>query len=192
MNTKYINNSVEKKRTRKYKSVLRIHDILVRIRVRGSMPLTNGSRSGSCYFRHWPSRRQQKLILKISFSSYYFLKVDLHHFQRQKVQKKSQNSRMIKGSGSVPLNNGYGAGSRSKNIRIERSRIRITDINNIQAFLKDNFLQNFPFLPSFIRIRNTKDILNSAWKHLRKIISPEHEGIPLWLRFILRVRHFLL
>jgi hypothetical protein len=33
-------------------AVLRIHDILgwVRIRIRGSMPLTNGS--GSCYFRH--------------------------------------------------------------------------------------------------------------------------------------------
>ncbi len=40
--------------------VLRIHDILgwIRIRIRGSMPLTNGS--GSCYFRHWPSRCQQK------------------------------------------------------------------------------------------------------------------------------------
>jgi hypothetical protein len=43
-------------------AVLRIHDILVWIRIRiwirGSMPLTNGSRS--CYFRHLPSRRQQK------------------------------------------------------------------------------------------------------------------------------------
>jgi hypothetical protein len=29
-------------------TVLRIHDILVWIRMRGSMPLTNGS--GSCYF----------------------------------------------------------------------------------------------------------------------------------------------
>jgi hypothetical protein len=29
------------------KSVFRIHDILVRIRIRGSMPLTNGSGSGS-------------------------------------------------------------------------------------------------------------------------------------------------
>jgi hypothetical protein len=34
--------------------VLQIHDILVRIRIRGSMPLTY--RSGSCYFRHWPWR----------------------------------------------------------------------------------------------------------------------------------------
>jgi hypothetical protein len=30
--------------------------------IRGSMPLNNGSRSGSgsCYFRHCPSRRQQE------------------------------------------------------------------------------------------------------------------------------------
>ncbi len=35
----------------------RIHDIFVWIRIRGSMPLTNGSEFGSrsCYFRHWPS-----------------------------------------------------------------------------------------------------------------------------------------
>ncbi len=45
-------------------AVLQIRDILVRIRIRGSVPLTNGSRSssgsGSCSFRHWLSRRQQK------------------------------------------------------------------------------------------------------------------------------------
>ncbi len=38
--------------------VFLIHDILVWIRIRGSMPLTNGSGSGfgseSCCFRHWP------------------------------------------------------------------------------------------------------------------------------------------
>jgi hypothetical protein len=35
-------------------TVFRIHDILVwiRIRIRGSMPLTNGSGFESCYFRH--------------------------------------------------------------------------------------------------------------------------------------------
>jgi hypothetical protein len=33
-------------------AALRFHDILVRIRIRGSLSLTNGSRSGSCYFRH--------------------------------------------------------------------------------------------------------------------------------------------
>jgi hypothetical protein len=32
-----------------FNTVLRIHEILVRIRIRGSIPLTNGS--GSCYFR---------------------------------------------------------------------------------------------------------------------------------------------
>ncbi len=46
--------------------VLWIHDILVwnRIRIRGSMPLTNGY--GSFYFHHWPSRWQQKkqMLLK--------------------------------------------------------------------------------------------------------------------------------
>jgi hypothetical protein len=33
-----------------YKAVLRIHDILGWIRIRGFIPLTNGS--GSCCFRH--------------------------------------------------------------------------------------------------------------------------------------------
>jgi len=40
--------------------MLRIRDILVRIQTRGSVPLTNGF--GSCYYRQWPSRRQQKTI----------------------------------------------------------------------------------------------------------------------------------
>jgi hypothetical protein len=83
--------------------------MLVRIRIHGSMPLTNGS--GSCYFRHWPSRCQ-------NFSAYYFLKVvHLHHFPKKNSQKESQNSRnqgfsyyfcmMIEGSGS----GGFGSGS---------------------------------------------------------------------------------
>ncbi len=73
----------------------------IRIRIRGSMPLTNGS--GSCYFRHWPSRDQQKTNFLYIFSAYYFLKVIYS-------PKKSQNSRnqgfsyyfnlMIKGTGS--------------------------------------------------------------------------------------------
>jgi hypothetical protein len=40
------------------KPMLRIHEILGWIWIRGSLPLTN--RSGSCYFRHRPSRCQQK------------------------------------------------------------------------------------------------------------------------------------
>ena len=53
-------------------SALRIHNISVwiRIRIRGSMPLTNGS--ASFYFHRWPSICQQKtnLILK-SFTSFF-------------------------------------------------------------------------------------------------------------------------
>jgi hypothetical protein len=33
------------------KAVLRIRDILVRIQIRGSVPLLKGSGPGSCYFR---------------------------------------------------------------------------------------------------------------------------------------------
>jgi hypothetical protein len=45
--------------------VLRIRDILGWIR--GSMPLTNESGSWSCYFCHWPSRCQQKVIFLTQF-----------------------------------------------------------------------------------------------------------------------------
>jgi hypothetical protein len=79
------------------KTVLRIHDILVWIRIRGSMPLTNGSGFG--YGSGCGS------------GSFYF------HFQ-----KKSQNSEnqglshyfclMIEGSVYIPLTNGSGSGSR--------------------------------------------------------------------------------
>jgi hypothetical protein len=56
-------------------SVLRIHDILVWIRIRGSMRLTDGS--GSFYFHYWPSRCQQKTnffkeaFLHITFWRYF-------------------------------------------------------------------------------------------------------------------------
>jgi len=101
-------------------AVFRIHDILVWIWIRGSMPLTNGS--GSCYFCH--------------------LKVDLQHFSKIKSQKDSQNNgnqsfsyyfcMMIEGSGSgsragsIPLTSGSGSGSgRPKNMWIRWIRIRI-------------------------------------------------------------------
>ncbi len=81
---------------------------------------------GPCFFRHWPSRCQQKTNLKKSFSAYYFLKVHLQHFSNIKSQKESQNSRnqgfsyyfcmMIEGSGSgsIPLTNGSGPGGPKK------------------------------------------------------------------------------
>ncbi len=64
--------------------MLWIRDILVQIwiRIRGSLPLTN--RSESCYFRSWPSRRQQKRISFLSFSTFYFLKLHLHNFSKIK------------------------------------------------------------------------------------------------------------
>ncbi len=72
-------------RTVALQPVLRIHDILVwiRIRIRGSMPLTNGF----CYFCHWRSRYQQKTIFLKIFSAYCFLKVHLHHFKDKKSKR---------------------------------------------------------------------------------------------------------
>ncbi len=104
------------------------------------MPLTNGSgsESGSCYFRHWPSRCQQKTNFLTQFFCIilYFLKVHLHHFSKIKSQKESQNSRnqgfsyyfciMIEGSGSrsgsIPLTSESGSG-RAKNMWIRTPNI---------------------------------------------------------------------
>ncbi len=130
--------------------MLRIHDILVwfriRIGIRGSMTLTNGSGfgsgsgcgSGSCYLRHWPLRCQQKtnffkkVFCLLLFEGIYIIFKD----------KKSQSSRnqsfsyyfclVIEGSGSgsTPLSNGSASGlRRPKNmwIRWIRVRIRNTD-----------------------------------------------------------------
>ncbi len=108
------------------------------IRIRGSMPLTNGS--GSCSFCHWPSRRQQitnlknKLLFEGTFTS----------FCKDKKSKRSQNSMdqcfsyyfclMIEGSGSrsLPLTNGTGW---PKNMWI---RIRNTTL--YLGFLRDGWL----------------------------------------------------
>ncbi len=64
---------------------------LVWIRIRGSMPMTNGSGAGcgswSFYFNQWPSRCQQKTNLKKSFSAFYFLKILIHYFSKVKSQK---------------------------------------------------------------------------------------------------------
>jgi hypothetical protein len=66
-------------------TVLRIHAILVWIRIRGSMPLTNGSGfgfesgCGAFYCHQWPSRCQKKklkkkVFLHITFHKYFFIK----------------------------------------------------------------------------------------------------------------------
>jgi hypothetical protein len=71
---------------------VRILDMLVRIRIRGSVPRTNGSGSGAYSFNQWPSRRQKKIFFPLLGT--VFLKVQLHHFSKiKKVIRKSQNSR---------------------------------------------------------------------------------------------------
>jgi hypothetical protein len=67
--------SSQAKRYAGYFPVLQIHDILVwiRIRIRGSMPLTNGSGSGSCFFfRHEPRQKFFCLLLfEGTFTSFF-------------------------------------------------------------------------------------------------------------------------
>ncbi len=123
------------------KPVLRIHDILGWIRIRGSMPLTNGS--GSCYFHHWPSRCQQKLIFLHNFFCLLLFEGTFTSFFEDKKSKRHHNSRnqsfsyyfcmIIEGSwsGSKPLTSGSESGSwRPKNIWIRWIRIRNTAQNS--------------------------------------------------------------
>jgi hypothetical protein len=108
------------------------------------LPLANGSGSrfgsgcgsGPCYFRQWPSRRQQKIIVCLLFMLFLlitFWRYIYINFSKIKSHKKSQNSRnqcfsyyfclIIEGSGF--LTNGSGSGS-PKNVWILRIRIRNT------------------------------------------------------------------
>ncbi len=114
-------------------AVFWIHDILVwiRIRIRGSMPLTNGS--GSCNFCHWPSRCQQKT----NFLTQFFLLVTFWRhiyiiIKDKKSKRVTKNNRiqgfsyyfcmMIEGSGSragsgsIPLTSGSGSGMPKKHV----------------------------------------------------------------------------
>jgi hypothetical protein len=92
-----------RKNNLRYHLVLRIRDMMVRIRIRGSVPQTNGfgsdsgSSSGSCCFCQ--NRQTFKMAIKNiffppSFFYYYFLKIYLHHFSKikshEEVTKQSQ------------------------------------------------------------------------------------------------------
>ncbi len=112
------------------------HEILVRVRYRGSISLTCGSGCGSwsCYFHQWPSRRQLKfflltvLLFEGTFTSFTY-----------EIIRKSQNSRnqffsyyfwlIIEGSGagagfgSASLTNRSGS-RRPKNTWILGTRIQ--------------------------------------------------------------------
>ncbi len=144
--------------------MLLIHDILVWIRiriwVRGSMPLTNGS--GSCYFRHWPSRCQQKNIffLQVCFAYYFFKVPYIYMIFKDKKSKRSHKvvprnqgfsdyfclvmERIGSGSESIPLTKGSGPGSRRpKNMWI---RIRIWILNTGRSFFNLNCITKREFM----------------------------------------------
>ncbi len=58
----------------------------------------SGSGSGSCYFRPWPSKRQQKKFFCLLGTGTYFLKIHLHHFSNIKSNKevtKQEESRFF-------------------------------------------------------------------------------------------------
>ncbi len=106
----------------------RIHDILVWIWIRGFMPLTNGS---GCYFRHLPSRCQQKTNFLTQFFCLLLFEGIFKLFYKDKKSKrvtKQQESRFFllflhdkgSGSGSLPLTSGSGSG-RPKNTWIRNS-----------------------------------------------------------------------
>jgi hypothetical protein len=119
--------SGEKNRSKVLKSVLGIRDILPRIRIRGSIPLTNGSGSVSCYFRQWFLRWQLKINFLTKFFCLLLFETTLTSFSKIKSHKESENRRsegfsyqfsfMIEGFRSVPRSNGSASGS-PKNIRI--------------------------------------------------------------------------
>ncbi len=118
----------------------------IRIRILGSMPLTNGSGSGfgsgsgsgswirillfsSLTFK-MPAKN---LFFDTIFSAYYFLKLNSHHFSKIKSQKEYRNkkvgikvdrrmmiegsgSRAGSGSGSIPLTSGSGSRRPQKHV----------------------------------------------------------------------------
>jgi hypothetical protein len=102
-----------------YKAVLRIRDILVRIRIRGSVPtsdknFTPDPAPDPAVFSVTFKMATKNVLFFLIYFAYYFLKVHLHNFSKiKKVIKKSQISwnqdfsyhfcLVIEGSGSKPL-----------------------------------------------------------------------------------------
>ncbi len=97
------------------------------IRILGSVLLTNGSGSGSCSFRQWPSRRQPNFFFSRKFLCLFLFEDS----SKIKILKKSQNSRfkvflhlclLMEGAGFGSVQINYRSGSRRpKNIRIQNT-----------------------------------------------------------------------
>jgi hypothetical protein len=88
---------------RRFLAVFRIRDILVRIlnRIRGSVPLTNGSGfasvgSGSSSFRQWPSRHQPRIMFSLFLLTTFQDTFTLYHSSKIKSQKRSHKTVEIK------------------------------------------------------------------------------------------------
>jgi hypothetical protein len=114
--------------------VLQIHDILVWIRIRGSMPLTN--ESGSCPFCHFDSQDANKKLIFLKLLITFWMYIYSHDFSKiksQKEVKKQKESRLFllllldeRRIRYLVVTNGSISGSRRpKNIWIRRIRILI-------------------------------------------------------------------
>jgi hypothetical protein len=84
--------------SRSYSQCCGSTDILVWIRIwiRRSMPLINGSGSGSCYFRHWPSRCRHKTNFFIEFFCLLLFEGTFKQFFEDKNSKRSHKTVGIK------------------------------------------------------------------------------------------------
>ncbi len=105
----------------------------------GSMTFWCGSRSGfgSCYFRNWPSRRQQKPIFWKFFCLLLFEGTFTSFFKKDKNLKRSHQTVGIKVFLLFCLIEGSESGSRGpKNIRIRRIRIRICNTGFCNLFVQ--------------------------------------------------------
>ncbi len=129
--------------------MLLIRDILVRKRIRVSIPLTDGS--GSCYFPQYCNRQEGNIFFVL-----YFLKVHLNHFSTTKVTKKSKSSSsqgfsyyfclMIERTGPVPLTNGSG----SKRTKNSATLIRTRDKRGLKFSSDYSSSYNICFLTLFV------------------------------------------
>jgi hypothetical protein len=180
-------------------AVLRIRDILVQIRIRGSIPLTNGfgsgsdsgSRSGSCYFRHWPSRHGSHK--KNIFFSYYFSKLHSHHFSKVKSHEEVTEQwesiffllflmKIVgSGDGSEPRTNGSGS------VWPKIFRILLGGI----VLLRSSFLLGFVLIRGRSRIKSYK-IQNTVFKTILKYAWNGHICLSMFLIYLFIFSTYLL